>query len=354
MQARFNQDQYILNTHIKYQVFISEIMIENYMQCPIPLNEIERLRAVCSYKILDTLPEVDFDTLTRVTAAAFNMPAAVIGFMDSDRLWFKSQLGLGLPQLDRQIAFCAHALMQPGELLIVEDLRRDSRFQQNPLVTHQPNLCFYAGSPLIDSQGYALGTIAVVDTKPRLFDAAQRAMLSDFATLVMSAIESRYRANLLENLAMTDHLTGLANRAQFERTLNAEIAHSKRTGKPFTVFYMDLDNFKIVNDTFGHAAGDEVLIEVAHQMSKQIRTEDMLARIGGDEFGVFMRDSIDDSPELLAKRIVEAVTRSITLTTGNKISVGISIGIATYTDEVKTFDNLMILADQALYIDKRK
>ncbi len=324
------------------------------MQCPIPSNEIQRLRVVCSYNILDTLPEVDFDTLTRVTASALNMPAAVIGFMDSDRLWFKSQLGLGVPQLDRQIAFCAHALMQPGELLVVEDLRQDPRFLHNPLVTHPPNLRFYAGAPLIDSQGYALGTIAVVDTQPRLFDSAQRAMLGDFSTLVMSAIESRYRADLLGKLAMTDHLTGLANRAQFERTLNAEIAHSRRTGTPFTVFYMDLDHFKIVNDTLGHAAGDEVLIEVAHQMSKQIRTEDMLARIGGDEFGIFMRDSIDDSPELLAKRIVEAVTRSITLTTGNKISVGISIGIATYTDEVKTFDNLMILADQALYIDKRK
>ena len=71
-----------------------------------------------------------------------------------------------------------------------------------------------------------------------------------------------FRPDLLGNLAMTDHLTGLANRAQFERTLNAEIAHSRRTGNPFTVFYMDLDHFKIVNDTLGHAAGDEVLIEV--------------------------------------------------------------------------------------------
>ena len=171
-------------------------MIENNMQCPIPSNEIQRLQAVSSYNILDTLPEVNFDTLTRVTATALNMPVAVIGFMDSDRLW------------------C---------------LRQDLRFQHNPLVTNPPNLRFYAGAPLIDSQGYALGTIAVVDTKPRLFGLAQRDMLSDFSTLVITAIEIRYRANLLGNLAMTDHLTGLANRAQFESTLNAEIAHSKRT-----------------------------------------------------------------------------------------------------------------------------
>ena len=116
---------------------------------------------------------------------------------------------------------------------------------------------------------------------------------------------------------------------------------------------MDLDHFKIVNDTLGHAAGDEVLVEVAQRISEQIRTK-ICWRISGDEFGLFMRDSVVDSPELLAQRIVEVVARSITLSTGYKISIGISIGIATYTDEVNTLDNLMILAARALYIDKRK
>ena len=329
-------------------------MLEDSMQCPLPENEEQRLRAVRSYEILDTLPEVDFDTLTRVAALAFNAPAAVIGLMDSDRLWFKSKLGLEVHQLDRQIAFCAHAIMQPNELFVVEDLRNDPRFHENPLVKHAPNLCFYAGAPIIDQRGYALGTIAVVDTKPRDFNESQRSLLRDLSSLVMSALESRQHAILLSNLAMTDHLTGLANRAQFERTLNSEMAHSRRTGEAFTVLYMDLDNFKEINDSLGHAAGDEVLCEAAHRMADQVRTEDLLARIGGDEFVIFMRQSEDDSPESLANRIAEVVSAPIVLSTGIEISIGISIGISNYTEIIDSVSSVLAKADQALYEAKKQ
>jgi diguanylate cyclase (GGDEF)-like protein len=322
-------------------------------KCPIPENESERLRAVRSYDILDTPPEVEFDTLTRVATHAFNAPAGVIGLMDSDRLWFKSQIGLGVPQLDRQIAFCAHAIMRPDEPLVVEDLLNDRRFEKNPLVTQVPNLRFYAGAPLIDHNGYALGTIAVVDTQPRKFSESERAALRDLSTLVITVLDSRHRANLLGRLAMTDHLTGLANRAQFQRTLSSEIAYARRTGEPFTVFYMDLDDFKEVNDSFGHAAGDEVLCEVARRMANQVRAEDLLARLGGDEFGVFMRPSVEDPAESLAKRIVDVVSAPIILSTGDKVSVGISIGIATYTDSIGSLAALLAQADKALYEDKR-
>jgi len=137
------------------------------IQCPVPENEAQRLQAVRSYEILDSAPEMDFDALTRVAAYTFDAPAAVVGLMDSDRLWFKSRFGLDVPQLDRQIAFCAFAVMRPDELLVVEDLAQDPRFRGNPLVVEAPNLRFYAGAPLVDHQGYALGTIAVVDVRPR-------------------------------------------------------------------------------------------------------------------------------------------------------------------------------------------
>jgi diguanylate cyclase (GGDEF)-like protein len=177
-------------------------------------------------------------------------------------------------------------------------------------------------------------------------------LLSDLSTLVITALESRHRANLLSHLAMTDYLTGLANRSQFERTLISEMAHAQRTGEPFTVFYMDLDDFKKINDTLGHAAGDEVLCEVALRMTDQVRAEDLLARMGGDEFGVFMRPSVDDPAESLAKRIIEVVSEPITLSTGDKVSVGISVGIATYSDSDSMAD-LLAKADRALYEIKR-
>jgi len=324
------------------------------MECPLPENESKRLQAVRSYDILDTPTEVDFDALARIAAHAFKTPAAVIGLMDSDRLWFKSRFGLDVPQLDRQIAFCAYTIMKPGELLVIEDLQQDARCSQNPLVTQAPHLRFYAGAPLIDPNGYALGTLAVVDVQPRTLTEEQRAVLRDLSTLVITALESRRQAIQLGRLAMTDHLTGLANKAQFERTLQAEMSHAQRTGEPFTMLYMDLDGFKAVNDTRGHAAGDEVLFEIARRLESQIRAGDVLARLGGDEFAVFLRQGTQESAETLARRIAEAVLEPIRLSNGDRVNVGISVGMAAYSKNIDCIATLLALADQALYEEKRK
>jgi diguanylate cyclase (GGDEF)-like protein len=321
--------------------------------CPVPANEVQRLEAVLAHEILDTPPEVEFDALTRLAAHTFNTPAAVVGLMDSDRVWFKSQLGLGVPQLDRQIAFCAHAIMQAGQALIVQDLQTDPRFTDNPLVTQAPHLRFYAGIPIVDSAGHALGTFAVVDNKPREFCAAQRHALHDFSTLAMTALESRRRALKLGRLATTDFLTGLANRAEFERTLHSEMARSKRSKASFAVLFMDLDGFKYVNDRFGHAAGDEVLREVASRLAMQVRQEEVLARLGGDEFGVVMRLGNGESPEALVNRIQESVTMPVTLSCGTVVNVGISAGFALHTNKKQTATALLAQADQALYQAKK-
>ncbi len=323
------------------------------MQCPIPANEISRLQAVYSYDILDTLPEVDFDTITRLASMALKAPAAVIGLMDSDRLWFKSQIGLGVPELDRKIAFCAHAVMTPNNLLVVEDMHRDDRFQNNPLVTQAPNIRFYAGAPLVNLDGYALGTIAVADIKPRRFSKEEGEMLRDFSKLVISTLESRNNARRLQALALTDHLTGLPNRTHFERVLHLQMAHSSRTGEPFTLFYMDLNQFKMVNDTYGHAAGDEVLARVAHVMQSQLRAGDLLARLGGDEFGMIVRGGMDETAEPLAKRISEVVAKPMMLSNGKQVSIGVSIGSVAYSDVMSSMDKIMALADKALYENKR-
>jgi diguanylate cyclase (GGDEF)-like protein len=327
--------------------------VGEYMKCPIPANEISRLQAVYAYDILDTLPEVDFDTITRIASMALKVPAAVIGLMDSDRLWFKSQLGLGVTELDRQIAFCAHAIMAPNELLVVENMLEDERFQNNPLVTQAPNLRFYAGAPLINLQGYALGTIAVADTVPRRFTPQEGEILKDFSKLVVSTLEHRSKASQYQKLALTDQLTGLPNRSNFERTLDLQIAHSSRTGDPFSLFYMDLNQFKMVNDTYGHAAGDEVLARVAQAMLSQLRAGDMLARLGGDEFGMIVRGSAEETSQPLMQRISEVVAKPIMLSNGKQVSIGISIGNVAYSELTGSLDKIMAQADKALYRNKR-
>ncbi len=322
--------------------------------CPIPTNEPERIAQLRSFEILDTPPEIEFDALTRVVAYAFNMPIAVIALMDSDRLWFKSRVGLDVPELDRKIAFCAHAIMTTSAPLIIEDLKADQRFNINPLVSNSPHLRFYAGAPLVDDSGHALGTIAVIDTQPRTFSETQKQTLTDCARLVMTALQGRRRALVLERLAMTDYLTELPNRAQFDQAMAAEISHAMRSGTMFSLLCLDLDGFKGVNDEFGHAAGDEVLCEVARRMLRQVRQSDTLARLGGDEFAIITRDNDGDAVAVLAQRLMDAISQPIRLSSGDAVTLGISVGIAPYTPDVTSAHLLLARADKALYSIKNR
>jgi len=184
--------------------------------CPIPGNEPERLLALRSYQVLDTAPELEFDALARIAAYTYGTPIALVAMMDADRLWFKSRIGLDVPQLDRRIAFCAHSIMAPQQALVVEDLSTDDRFHDNPLVAQAPHLRLYAAAPVVDALGNALGTIAVIDARPRHFTDQERAVLRDLASDVMTTLEGRRRALDLALLATTDHLTRIGNRAKFE------------------------------------------------------------------------------------------------------------------------------------------
>jgi len=142
-------------------------MASTNMQSPILANAKQRLAALRRYEILDTAPEIDFDIHTQIAFHALNTATAAILLRDSDRLWLKSRIGRGIPQLHRQIAFCANAIIHAGEPLVVEDLTLDPRFQNNPIVIDSPNLRFYAGMPMENRNGYIVGTTAIVDTVPR-------------------------------------------------------------------------------------------------------------------------------------------------------------------------------------------
>lgn len=317
-------------------------------------DEAQRLQAVRAYAILDTPPERALDTLTKIAAQVFDMPAAAIGLMDTDRLWLKSRLGLDFPELDRQITFCAHALMQPDEVLVVEDLRLDRRFRDNPLVTQAPHLCFYAGAPLIDRDGYALGTIAVMDTQPREFSETQRNLLRDLSSLMILSLEGRSRENQLGNMAMTDHLTKLPNRNLFHDRFEQEVKKSHRTGSNLALLLIDLDRFKEVNDALGHDKGDLLLIEAARRISGCVREADTVARLGGDEFAVILSELDGHSHvESLAQHILQELNQPFMLE-HDMAYVSASIGITLYPDGAKDVSSLLTQADQAMYKAKDK
>lgn len=318
--------------------------------CPTPAHETERLAAVHASGLLDTPPEPEFDVTTRIAASLFDAPIALVALMDRDRLWFKARHGLELEQLDRPIAFCAHAIVDPDRVMVVEDLQADPRFEGNPLVHAGPNLRFYAGAPLRTPEGHALGTLAVLDTRPRQFGEANRALLKDLSASVMTAIESRQRAMRLGELASTDHLTGLANRMHFQSALALELRHARQTGAPVALLYLDLDGFKEVNDRHGHAMGDIVLREVAQRLRPQMRAGETLARLGGDEFAILMRGGADQAAaEALAERIVGVLRDPVPLPGGARVEVGVSVGIAVQTADEADPDRLLEQADHALY-----
>lgn len=160
------------------------------MQAPLPVNEAERLQALLSYQILDTAAESDFDDLTRLASFVCGVPIALISLVDRDRQWFKAKLGLEASETPRDIGFCAHTILQ-SDVLIVPDATQDPRFADSPLVTGHPHIRFYAGAPIINPEGYALGSICVVDHQPRNLDAQQQAALVILARQAVTQLELR-------------------------------------------------------------------------------------------------------------------------------------------------------------------
>jgi len=177
------------------------------MTAPIPPNEVERLAELQSYQVLDTPPEQVFDDITFLASQIFETPIALMSLVDRDRQWFKSSIGLDVPETHRDLAFCAHAIWDPSELLVVEDAAYDPRFSNNPLVTALPSIRFYAGAPLQTSNGNALGTLCVIDRVARQLGEQEEDALRALARLVMNELEMRRAI-----LDLTDQLDDASTR----------------------------------------------------------------------------------------------------------------------------------------------
>lgn len=248
----------------------------------LPEDERTRLETLRSLNLLDTAPEERFDRLTRLAKRLFGVPISLVSLVDEQRQWFKSCDGFNLSETPRNISFCGHAILGEG-ILMIPDTFKDARFADNPMVLNPPNIRFYAGTPLRVANGSKLGTLCILDTEPRDFTEEDLGLLRDLAVMAeqeLAAIQ----------LATLDELTLISNRRGFLALAQHALNLCNRKGMPSTVIYFDLNRFKDINDRYGHAEGDKALIGFADTMRATFRDSDVYARIGGDEFVVFLAD----------------------------------------------------------------
>jgi len=195
------------------------------MTAPLPKNETKRIKVLWQYDILDTVPEEVFDELADLAAHICGAPIALITLVDENRQWFKAKVGVGLNETGRDVSLCAHAILQEG-LFIIPDTTLDERFNKNPLVTTSPKIRFYAGAPLVSPDGFALGTLCVLDQVPRNLTDDQRQALRILARHVMTQLELRRHALELAK-ARSDCEKVKADLVQAE----AEIARLRKKSK---------------------------------------------------------------------------------------------------------------------------
>ncbi|MEW6020930.1 MAG: sensor domain-containing phosphodiesterase [Pseudomonadota bacterium] len=334
------------------------------MQRPqIPVDEAKRLAALYATELYGTAPEEAFDRITRLAARLFDVPTVLISLVGSDTQWFKSRCGMDAQSGPRETSFCGHAILS-DQPLVVEDATLDERFADNPSVIGAPHIRFYAGVQLYSVERAKLGTLCVIDSRPRTMGEDELEELYELGRMVEELIYHRQLARaaqelheqLLHNAALSpvpaaagqvkyllthDALTGLANRQALLRSIGENIAAWQAEGASAVVACLNLDRFKQLNEVLGHEVGDAALVTVTRALQAHLREGDMLARAGNDEFVMLLNDP--DGEERLLARLGQlmAEVNSHAYGEGADLSLTCSVGFACYPKDGEEGDTLL-------------
>jgi len=326
-------------------------------------EEMQRLESLRKTDLLDSPIDNRFERITRLVQNVLKVPIASFNLIDRDRQWTKSVQGLSVVEIARNESFCSHVI-QGERTLVVNDARKDDRFADNPNVTGNPNIVFYAGCPVHAPDGQRIGALCAIDKKPRELSLREIQMLRDMAGVLESELRIdamqrkldglEQKLDAAQRLARVDSLTRLWNREGIIDVMKREWAESIRNETPISVVMADIDHFKKINDEHGHATGDAVLQQLSKILTGTLRTEDAIGRIGGEEFLIVLPGCPADRLQETMDRIRMETMISPIDTESGVLPVTVSFdGISTVATHGMEMTDMMKHADEALYAAKQ-
>lgn len=334
------------------------------MQLPqIPQNESRRLKALKEYSILDTLPEEEYDDITKLASKICETSISTISLIDEKRQWFKSKVGLNVGQTSRNDSFCAHAIIEPNEIFTVKDSRLDSRFSDNPLVVGEPHVIFYTGVPLVSPEGLPLGTLCVIDDKPKELNDEQLIALKALSNQVVSLFELRKSKMLLEkfskdletrnvelekfaHVAAHDIKSPLNNISSLTEILISQYADSLDDEAKMLMGMLDTSSKSLRNLVDGileHSKSDAVLVEARSVFDVKKLVEETIQMLDNkNEYGfvlAFENQQVFTNRVALQQVLINLIANSIKYNDKNKVEIEITFTETENFYEFSVIDN---------------
>ena len=309
------------------------------------IDDPKRLEALERYDVLDTPREEAFERVVNLMKLVLKTDVSLVSLIDGHRQWYKAGSGNDQPEVPVSDSFCK-VTIQGDEAIAVTDATKDERFKDNPYVTGDAHVRAYLGVPLKTPDGFNIGTLCAFSREPQEFSLEQQAIIGELAKVAMNELE-------LRQLATSDGLTGVMTRRAFRDDAEKYLSHARRHRTRLAALAFDVDHFKSINDTYGHAAGDQVLRAVTRAVGAQLRQSDLFGRVGGEEFAILLPNT-DPSGALDVAEKLRGAIRALKFP-GSHPPMGVtaSFGVAAFDQFGDDVQSLLVKADEALYDAKR-
>ncbi len=325
-------------------------------------EEVKRLQSLRGLDILDTPADNRYERVTRLVQNMLKVPMASFNLIDEMRQWTKSTQGMSIFEIARKESFCNH-VVQNNQSIVVSDARLDARFMDNPYVTGNPNIVFYAGYPVHAPDGACVGALCAIDKKTREISAKEIQILRDLAGVLESELRldqmtkklstAEEKLSQAERVSMVDPVTRLWNRHGIVHMLKREWSEALRDGKALSLIIADIDGFKNFSLEKGPEAATELAMQVSRGLMSSLRNEDSIGRVELDEFMIVLPDCSPDRIESIVNRIGQEMLVN-GMDTGEPLPLTLSYGAASiFPDKDMEMTDLMRLADEAIVRAKK-